>query len=189
MGRLSLAIGRQKEGSDGRSKSRHLRSSIKGFLGIPGAERASVDLGDIDYSSLDDGASQTSARNSHYRGHYLLQPQTAAEAKITPVSSALARAESGFVDSQAAPAAAHERRALRSNNSSQIPLRAAASMTAGGAPVHAHAEIAAGQLERNSVSVDRDAASDAEKSGWRRRGSLISSRLAVPLRKDASSSS
>ncbi|KAJ2758967.1 hypothetical protein H4S06_002457, partial [Coemansia sp. BCRC 34490] len=55
MGRLSLAIGRHKEGgggngsgsSDARIKPRHLRTSIRGLLGIPGSERASVDLGEV----------------------------------------------------------------------------------------------------------------------------------------------
>ncbi|KAJ2354654.1 hypothetical protein GGF43_003138 [Coemansia sp. RSA 2618] len=180
MGRLSLAIGRQKEPGDGR-RSRHLRSSIKGFLGIPGSERASVDLGDMDYSSMDDAASQSSMRNLHMHDILAQPPPQAGEAKDAH-GAALARAESGFADSRAAHPIINEHRALRGNSSSHNALRAAAA--AGNASAHTHAEIAAAQLERNSVSLDRDA-SDSEKNSWRRRGSMLSSRLTVPLRKDA----
>ncbi|KAJ2411107.1 hypothetical protein J3F80_000072 [Coemansia sp. RSA 2526] len=189
MGRLSLAIGRQKEDGDGR-KSRHLRSSIKGFLRINGSERASVDLGDMDYNmdcnsmdynSMDDGASQSSMHNSNMHPRHA-QPLTQ-EAEAKPASGALTRAESGFSDSRAPHPVISERRTLRGNNSSHNTLRAAA----GSASAHTHAEIAAAQLERNSVSLDRDT-SDSEKNSWRRRGSMLSSRLAVPHRKDGAGS-
>ncbi|KAJ1857910.1 hypothetical protein LPJ76_001392 [Coemansia sp. RSA 638] len=191
MGRLSLAIGRQKEGGDGR-KSRHLRSSIKGFLRITGSERASVDLGDMDYNmdynsmdytSMDDGASQSSIHNSNMHPRHTQPATQTGEAK--PASGALTRAESGFSDSRAPHPVISEHRTLRGNNSSHNTLRMAA---AGSASAHTHAEIAAAQLERNSVSLDRDT-SDSEKNSWRRRGSMLSSRLAVPHRKDGASSS
>ncbi|KAJ2579101.1 hypothetical protein IWW49_006734, partial [Coemansia sp. RSA 1797] len=132
MGRLSLAIGRQKEDGDGR-KSRHLRSSIKGFLRINGSERASVDLGDMDYNmdcnsmdynSMDDGTSQSSMHNSNMHPRHA-QPLTQ-EAEAKPASGALTRAESGFSDSRAPHPVISERRTLRGNNSSHNTLRTAA---------------------------------------------------------------
>ncbi|KAJ2653783.1 hypothetical protein IWW40_000067 [Coemansia sp. RSA 1250] len=178
MGRLSLAIGRQKEAGEVRSKPRHLRSSIKGFLGIPGAERASVDLGDIDHSSLDDNASQSSVRNSINQLHRLHEQQS--QAAPFESSNLAKRSESGFADSQPTHPIIREHRTLKASHNS---LRT----TASSVPLHAYAEDAAPRIERNSVGADRDMNSDSDKSSWRRRGSLISSRLTVPLRKDTAS--
>ncbi|KAJ2850227.1 hypothetical protein IWW36_002077 [Coemansia brasiliensis] len=184
MGRLSLAIGRQKEAGDGRSKPRHLRSSIKGFLGIPGAERASVDLGDIDHSSLDDNASQSSVRNSINHLHRLHEREREQQPQVAPfeANSLAKRTESGFADSQPTHPIIREHRTIKASHNL---LRT----TASSVPLHAYAEDAAPRIERNSVGVDRDIGNDSDKSSWRRRGSLISSRLAVPLRKDTVSSS
>ncbi|KAJ2806552.1 hypothetical protein H4R20_001644 [Coemansia guatemalensis] len=198
MGRLSLAIGRQKEGSDGRnSKTKHFRSSLKGLLGIPGGERASVDLGDIgDYSG----------ENSVLRGsqHFFSPHVAAGEAKSTanPIS-APPKAESGFSDVHKGHKSKNFGPAFGSAPGASCHSIAATVTTAAEkdsgsdaqpvscAPPHARAEIAP-QLRapRSSVGIDRELArveSDADKHGWRRRGSMLSSRLAVPLRKEAAS--
>ncbi|KAJ2084316.1 hypothetical protein H4R24_000109 [Coemansia sp. RSA 988] len=196
MGRLSLAIGRQKEGNDGRnSKSKHFRSSLKGLLGIPGSERASVDLGDIgDYS--DEHGVLNNSQN------FCSPHMAAGDAKSTAIPiSAPPKAESGFSDAYKGHKSKFFGPAFGSApDTSRHPITATATTASekdrrldtqpvSCAPPHGRAEIAP-QLRapRSSVGIDRELArvdSDAEKHGWRRRGSMLSSRLAVPLRKEA----
>ncbi|KAJ1994100.1 hypothetical protein GGI25_000863 [Coemansia spiralis] len=268
MGRLSLAIGRHKEGGDGRSKSRHLRSSIRGFLGIQGSERASVDLGEISepteehstsrhsmavsklpavaISPLLADSSGSNAFGPSKEGHSSSTTATAvntadmsaaivsqkiadtaiakaATASDTHVSACASTSTSeNATDSNLTSDTQNNMELINSNQDDvqkrgtsrqqqdeehppQVPADISASM-------HAHAEIApphthyaAGTVSpsaftanekpigggRFSIYADVDAAlhgqpdKDDEKQGWRRRGSLISSRLAMPLRKES----
>ncbi|KAJ2694620.1 hypothetical protein GGH99_000579 [Coemansia sp. RSA 1285] len=268
MGRLSLAIGRHKEGgggngsgsSDARIKPRHLRTSIRGLLGIPGSERASVDLGEMgdiadersdvlrrspgaskltkeDHScstattAVNTGDLSTAAAMSHNSSNAAAsmsasshipgnaddprQPSAASEAETQPSSASAtiappklapdAHSNNTKVTSDDAVSAQATRVPTQRQEAQQLP-------TDIGAPMHAHAEAAPASRsqhpadpatadqpdtpERFSISAARDAAAasqsqlgkDEDKHGWRRRGSLISSRLALPLRKDGAGS-
>ncbi|KAJ2473221.1 hypothetical protein GGI02_001018 [Coemansia sp. RSA 2322] len=184
MGRLSLAIGRHREHSDGRGgRSKHFRSSLKGLLGIPSSERASVDLGDLGEQA---------------------EEHAAAALKQAPAAVAVAAPDSGSGEEGAgshglgcpgsdadSPGAAVES-AARQPEAASSPehihagATAAASATAtlgenGGAAAAAAPDVLASEqaaLERYSMSTGADTAEDGDdKHSWRRRGSLLTSRL------------
>ncbi|KAJ1736043.1 hypothetical protein LPJ61_000186 [Coemansia biformis] len=177
MGRLSLAIGRQKEGADGRGKAKHLRTSLKGLLGISGSERASADPGDTsDYASFVDADSEGTPGSPHYYG---LQPAADAQgARFAAAASASVPVEPGPLDA----GGGYHDAAARAHAPDRPPIAGER---------HAHADIAPVLRERKSASAAGELAradSDAERPGWRRRGSLLSSRLSAPLRKDLNAS-
>ncbi|KAJ2557718.1 hypothetical protein EV175_001176 [Coemansia sp. RSA 1933] len=257
MGRLSLAIGRHKEGGgDGSTKPRHLRTSIRGILGIPASARASVDLGEISderhgtprrgigasklsreqhsystavntgsrsaaiipqmnasHTTLDNTAPLSAGANVPENDDYSLldilaasriHPRSVSFAPPPPTTSDAhdgssnteAKRDSVF-NAQATTGAPAQRR--------KKPLPPT---TNTGAPMHAHADIAPissslhsmgsatadqfAAMESYSIDDNEDgamhgrASRDDERHGWRRRGSLLGSRLAMPLRKEGS---
>ncbi|KAJ2725174.1 hypothetical protein GGI07_001436 [Coemansia sp. Benny D115] len=237
MGRLSLGISRHREQqqqqqqpspaalNEGRSsRSRHLRTSLKGLLGLPaGEERGSIDLGDIAESIKELG----SPRHSFSRRQSTATPGVAAStgATNTGATSTSSRTTSSSASreniTEASAATAHagpaERNGLLADASSSCAEKPV-SPTPGSliaeergtqTGMHAGAEIGAAPARRSPLSpddADVDAAlarysmvsdaglmdwnggiehgEQAERLGWRRRGSLLTSRLAAPLRKD-----
>ncbi|KAJ1798829.1 hypothetical protein LPJ59_002249, partial [Coemansia sp. RSA 2399] len=253
MGRLSLAIGRHKEGDgDGHAKPRHLRTSIRGILGIPGPGRASVDLGDLSderngvprrglgasklskeghsYStattainagdpSAADMAPTTSRTSVPENVDYTLlgmleasrigppsvsfvvSPKLAPVAQNNSTAAAAATAEAAkgvdvIVGAQetTVPAQRWDKQSS-SSSSASVSMHAHAPTAPISRSPHAVGSAAADQsaaMKVYSIDADRDTAlqgrtsrDDDDKNGWRRRGSLISSRLAMPLRKDS----
>ncbi|KAJ1668068.1 hypothetical protein IW140_000765 [Coemansia sp. RSA 1813] len=258
MGRLSLAIGRHKEGSDGRTKPRHLRTSIRGLLGIPGSERASVDLGEvgdladerISTPRCNPGTSKLSkeenscstATTAVNTGDLsaAIMPQNASEAVVGDaalLSSSTSVPEdadyrlfstplASKTQPPSVPAAAPSNlanithssteapnddvvNAQEANASAQTQNKQSPPTTDASTSMHAHADAEvvpisrfpytagsataeqAAAMERYSIGTGNDVAlqgrtsKDDDKNGWRRRGSLISSRLAMPSRKDS----
>ncbi|KAJ1814500.1 hypothetical protein LPJ75_002745, partial [Coemansia sp. RSA 2598] len=228
MGRLSLAIGRQKDSSDGRSKTKHFRSSLKGLLRLPnGEERASIDLGSIGALAGEDGTPQRSisAKPSTSGSSAMgdsTQDRLDAAAAVPDAESegraglakGIKASSSGKQDLQSEKPISADRQTPHTEESSEAHPDAAAAATAAAAEAKAapaieslanaqkrvapdasagdaHAEHAAA-LARYSIVSDRTGVQwsgdheEAEKHGWRRRGSLLSSKLAAPLRKESS---
>ncbi|KAJ2336240.1 hypothetical protein GGI00_000945, partial [Coemansia sp. RSA 2681] len=225
---LSLAIGRHKNhaGDERPSKSRHLRSSLKGLLGIPSGDRASIDLGDLDElpeehahapklppanpadpplitaaapAVVDDGDDNANSSEPRQLDLDAVAEDVSSQSPEGPVAGI----ESLTGDNAPLPAAALE----HSHSQAEPDAVPAAATTA----VHASAENAAAAsaaplddisseqaaLARYSMVVDQDQAGSAaakddddhdgdDKHSWRRRGSLLTSRLAAPLRSSSS---
>lgn len=207
MGRLSLAIGRHKDSdSNNTNKSKHIRSSLRGFLGIQAAERTSVDLGDVgDKSSREEDSLPPPAakRDIHKApkpakvsrapsqllsgGHSKNEKKTTAA--ITEVSSDVQANDPANTDTFAV----HKHAVV--NEPASNPW---AQITAP-APSSAARNVAneRNALDRYSIISHRDldwnndgggATDNNEKSSWRRRGSLLGSRLAGPLRNNNNNS-
>ncbi|KAJ2707636.1 hypothetical protein FB645_000613 [Coemansia sp. IMI 203386] len=217
MGRLSLAIGRQKDNGDGRSKSKHFRTSLKGLLRLPNSEeRASIDLGNIREHANEDStprhsvsATQSTSSNSAMGNSTQDGPDAAparsdAESEGRAAFAKVIKASSSRKqDLQAGKPIAADKQTPHTEDGSKAHLDAATAALApesladgqvrdtteaGAGDVHAEqaAALARYSIVSDKPGIEWDAENEeAEKHGWRRRGSLLSSRLAAPLRKDS----
>ncbi|KAJ2783190.1 hypothetical protein H4R18_001857 [Coemansia javaensis] len=159
MGRLSLAIGRQKEG--GRPKN--LRASLKGLLRMPASDRSSVSFGDLgDLGDLDGHADF-----EDYDDYGVADDDDGGGGGGQSGGRAMAQPASPDTPLPAQAQAEHQHRGF------DAPVIAG--------DRHAHADITTRALRECKSG-------DGERSGWRRRGSMLGSRLAGPLRREASSS-
>ncbi|KAJ2853194.1 hypothetical protein J3B02_003255, partial [Coemansia erecta] len=223
MGRLSLAIGRQKDNNDGRRKSKHFRSSLKGLLRLPSSdERASIDLGNIRTLANEDGALRHSISAKQSTSSSIALGDSTQDSLDTGPASPDAESEdraglgegikaaaSGKQDLQPGKPIAANQQTPHTEGSSKAHPDAAAAVPPSTEPLadaqvrdaadvstrDIHAEQAAALARYSLVSADKTGiewngeSEDAKKHGWRRRGSLLSSRLAAPLRKESNASS
>ncbi|KAJ2701253.1 hypothetical protein H4218_001546 [Coemansia sp. IMI 209128] len=201
-------------GDERPSKSRHFRSSLKGLLGIPSASRASIDLGDLDELSEEhahalklspgnpaDLSSIAATPAGSANAFELAQPDPCSAEE--GVSLQGPKAPVADIETSQAPITSDIEHSHTQDAANVLP----AATTAATSDVHVSTENATATisedisseqaaLARYSMVVDLDAVDIApvkdddhdtdEKHSWRRRGSLLTSRLAAPLRNSSS---